>query len=344
VPVYTLNPLDDHRWRAFVKGHPRASVFHTTEWIEALRLSYAYEPVVYTTSPPDTRLTNGILLCRVRSWLTGQRMVSVPFADHCDPLVDSDRDRVDLLAALRAATEDGCRYVELRPRTPGLWNESAAELTESFRLHELDLRPSLDDLFRRLHKSTIQRKIHRAEREDISCEEGRSDRLLRAFYRLLLMTRRRHGIPPQPYCWFANLVACMDDRAQIRVAFKNGDPIASILTLSHGDALVYKYGCSDAAVHHLGAMPFLFWRAIEGAKANGASTFDLGRSDMENAGLIAFKERLGALPRTMTYVRTAARPRRQAPRWRLRVPGQILARMPDRLFVAAGRLLYPHIG
>ena len=44
--------------------------------------------VVYTTSPPSLPLSNGIVLCEINSWLTGRRMVSVPFSDHCEPLLD----------------------------------------------------------------------------------------------------------------------------------------------------------------------------------------------------------------------------------------------------------------
>ena len=37
----------------------------------------------------DGELANGIVFCRVESRLTGRRLVSLPFSDHCDPLVDS---------------------------------------------------------------------------------------------------------------------------------------------------------------------------------------------------------------------------------------------------------------
>ena len=68
--VHTFNPLQDFRWAEFVGGHPAASVFHSPDWIEALHRTYRYEPVVYTTSPPAEEPTNGILLCRIKSWLT----------------------------------------------------------------------------------------------------------------------------------------------------------------------------------------------------------------------------------------------------------------------------------
>src|SRR2546430_11331216 len=35
--LYSLDPLEDPRWAEFVQRHPRASVFHTPGWLEALR-------------------------------------------------------------------------------------------------------------------------------------------------------------------------------------------------------------------------------------------------------------------------------------------------------------------
>ena len=51
--VYTFNPTEDPRWAEFVQRHPRGSVFHTPGWLDALRRTYGYEPVVYSTSAPQ---------------------------------------------------------------------------------------------------------------------------------------------------------------------------------------------------------------------------------------------------------------------------------------------------
>src|SRR3989442_10500693 len=83
VKVNRVDPLCDPRWGRFLQKHPRASVFHTPAWLEALRRTYGYEPVVYTTTPPGIELTNGMVLCLGYSPITGRRGVSLPFSDHC---------------------------------------------------------------------------------------------------------------------------------------------------------------------------------------------------------------------------------------------------------------------
>ncbi len=46
---------------------------------------------VLTTCAPDAPLTDGVVFCEVDSWLTGRRLVSLPFSDHCEPLLQTTR-------------------------------------------------------------------------------------------------------------------------------------------------------------------------------------------------------------------------------------------------------------
>src|SRR3954466_16366714 len=87
--VYEINPLTDDRWPDLLERHSQASVFHTRSWLGALKRTYAYEPVAYTTTQPGTSLENGWVFCRIQSWLTGRRLVSLPFSDHCIPLTNT---------------------------------------------------------------------------------------------------------------------------------------------------------------------------------------------------------------------------------------------------------------
>ena len=279
-------------------------------------------------------------------------MVSLPFSDHCQPLVDSQEDLILLLAAVRLSQErEKWKYIELRPL--GSWvgegKEPSMVTGGEFFFHALDLQPSLETIYHKFHKSCVQRKIHRAERENLNYEAGRSESLLAKFYHLLLLTRRRHQLPPQPLAWFRNLTNCLGDRLTIRLVSQNGQPIASILTISFKDTLVYKYGCSDAKYHNLGGMPLLFWKTIQEGKALGAHEFDLGRSDTDNPGLVAFKDHLGATCSKLQYFRAplydsdrSGSARHTA--WKLRLARGIFEWMPDPVLKLAGNLLYRHVG
>ena len=117
--IFTISPLNEPRWSELIARHPRASVFHTAGWLEALQRTYGYEPAAMTTSPPGTDLQDALVFCKVRSWVTGRRLVSLPFSDHCEPLVENAQALAAFCEWFRAEQRDhGWRYVELRPAPP----------------------------------------------------------------------------------------------------------------------------------------------------------------------------------------------------------------------------------
>jgi CelD/BcsL family acetyltransferase involved in cellulose biosynthesis len=234
-----IDPLTDPRWGDLIAHHPSASAFHRQGWLEALKQTYGYQPFVLTSAAAGEPLADGIVACRIASWLTGSRIVSLPFADHCEPLFSATGGRQELTARLvEECTRQHCKYLEFRPLSACADLGNEFQPSESFCFHELDLRPSAEQLFKALHKDSIQRKIRRAEKEQVSYESGRTGEFIEAFYRLLLITRRRHHLPPQPVAWFRNLARHMGDALQIRIARKNGAPIAALLTLRHGSKMI----------------------------------------------------------------------------------------------------------
>jgi len=236
------------------------------------------------------------------------------------------------------------KYVELRPLSQIRDSESGLQPSRSYYIHELDLNPSVDQLFRNLHKDSIQRRIQRAEREELSLITGRSEELVNDLYRLILRTRKRHHLLPQPHAWFKNLVECMGDKVEIRLARKNDTPIAGILTLRHGTTVTYKYGCSDERLHYLGVMPLLLWNVIQESKAAGVETIDFGRSDLDQESLIAFKGKFGTTKRLLNYYRYPRASTRKPMAWGEDAVRQVFSMLPDSVSSTAGRLVYRHIG
>jgi hypothetical protein len=343
--VYEIDPLCDSRWARLVESHPRSSVFHTTKWLTALKAVYGYEPVAMTTSPPEAKLTNGLVFCRIKSWLTGRRFVSLPFSDHCETLVDSSDELDVMLLQMRRDQERWkSQYIEIRPLSYRPGSHTGLEKSLTYQFHRLDLRRSTEELFHDFHKDCIQRKIRRAEREGLKYESGNSEKLVQKFYRLMVTTRRRQYLPPQPSAWFRGLVAAFGDDIKIRVASKGDLPVASILTLSHKKRVVYKYGGSIASLNKFGGMAFLFWKTIQEAKDEGLEEFDLGRSNNDNAGLIAFKEHWRAAATTLGYWRYPLIFRGPRSAWRQTLLRRFVQSAPDFALEAAGTLLYRHIG
>jgi CelD/BcsL family acetyltransferase involved in cellulose biosynthesis len=340
--VYEIDPLHDERWAPFLENHRLASVFHGPEWLSALQQTSGYKVGAFTTCGPGEALTNAVVFCRVRSWLTGPRLVSLPFSDHCAPLFETEEQLDLLLCQLKQQCDrETEQYFEIRSAAEGARGMANSA---SFCLHRIDLRPNLTELFDGLHESCVRRKIARAQREGVAYEEGTSEEILSEFYRMMVLTRRRHSVPPQPLAWFRSLISCMGDRVKIRLASYKGQRAAGILTLRYKATMTYKYGCSESQFHRFGPMQFLMWKAIQEAKSDGLVEFDLGRTDLSNEGLLTFKDHWGGARSTLTYMRyPEPRIQRTTESAALQVAQSLVPLTPARLLAKAGNIIYQHI-
>jgi lipid II:glycine glycyltransferase (peptidoglycan interpeptide bridge formation enzyme) len=224
--------------------------------------------------------------------------------------------------------------------------DPAFSTSQSFLLHTMDLSGGLDSVAARFHKNHVLRKIRRSEREGLRCVEGHDKELLNAFYGLLVRTRRRHGLPPQPLEWFEAILNCLAGRAAIRVAYKGTTAVAAVVTLTHRGTVTYKYGASDETWHSLGGMQLLLWKTIEDASARGFTELDMGRSAIDQPGLVAFKEHWGTTRENLTYV-TCPKPspiRAGLMRGTVGVARWVLSHSPRAALVRLGRAFYHHAG
>lgn len=338
--IRTLDPVVDPAWRELVRRDPRTSAFHTPEWMDALRRTYGFTPVVYATDD----LRSAIPFCLVASWLTGRRLVSLPFSDHCDPLVD---DGARLAAVLDRVAVDAWRnawrYVQLRPRTARAAPSGFAR-EESNYLYAIDLRPELDVIFKGIKRDNRE-DIRKAERRGLRHVAGGDDAFVRAYFRLHVMTRSTQGVPPQPYAWFRNLSRCLRDMLEVHLLLDGETPIAGLVTISFRDQVMVKYTASDPVRDRQGLGKSLTWKAICRAKENGAVTLDWGRCEPEHRGLAQFKERFGAVRSDLVYLRNPPAPAdRHRPSWASRAAKSVVPRMPATVLAAAGRVAYRHVG
>ena len=337
--------------------HPRASIFHSQGWLQALRDTYSYESFAFRGDRTTRSSEPGVILSRIRSWLTGKRLVSLPFSDHCSPLVSRPSELRDLIADLRPIlTAEGWSYLEIRPADNSfddVLQAAGFQRCDEYLLHRLQLDASADTLFRQFHKSSVQYRVRRAERLGLVCEVGRSQKLIRDFFYLMAITRRRQSLPPQPYVWFENLVRCMgEDGIDIRVAYKDGRPVAAVLNIKAFGHVCYKYSCSDLHFKSMNATCLLLWHTIQDACRDGAEVLDLGRSAIDNPGLIRFKTNWAGEPTRLSYWRLQAPASRSPIRsfcnwlgnWKVTDSRRLVALLPQPVLNRVGSMLYKHIG
>ena len=116
------------------------------------------------------------------------------------------------------------------------------------------------------------------------------------FYQLNLLTRRKHGVPPQPLQFFENLWSMLrpGGNVEILVAELHDRPVASIVLLAYKDTVTYAYGASDPAFLRHAPNHSLFDSALGWTLERGRRFFDFGRTAPDNEGLMEFKRQWGA--------------------------------------------------
>ena len=280
---------------------PGASFFHSSAWARVLSESYGYNPLYFTVIENDN-LRALVPMMEVKSFLTGKRGVSLPFTDYCEPILEEGIEFQDLLnPVIDHGKKRGWKYVELR----GASRYSGGNpCFLSYYGHILDLSAGKEKVFSNLRDST-RRNIKKAEKEKVEVRIEKSGDALSEFCRLNRLTRREHGLPPQPYHFFEKVHRHIISKESgfIALAYFKGKAIAGNVYFHFGDQAIYKYGASDKAYQHLRANNLVMWEAVKWFADKGFRRFCFGRTEQGNEGLRQFKAGWGAEESQIKYFR-----------------------------------------
>lgn len=338
-----IDPSTYPGWDDLVLSHPEGTVFHSSSWGKVLRSAYRFTPK-YFALVEDRKLAVAFPLMEVDSFLTGKRAVSLPFTDYCDPLFGENLDFSSISeTVLEYGIKSRWESVELRCRKRVL---DGIPESCSFLGHVLDLAPGEEALFSGLYGNT-RNKIKMAKNKGVTFSISSDPAGMKEFYRLNCLTRREHGLPPQPCKFFRLLQEEIIGRNRGLYAFAlcNGRPVAGGLFLFFGDRVYYKYGASDRAYQNLRGTNLMVWEAIKWFSRRDFRTFCFGRTEMNNEGLIKFKRGWGGAASAISYYKYNFKTKRYV-KDNLMIEGshnKIFRMMPMPLLRAIGSALYRHV-
>lgn len=296
-----INPLEKENWNNLLISTTGYSFFHSSNWADVLSKSYNYKPFYLSISEGE-KIISFLPLLEVHSVLTGKRGVCLPFTDMCEPIAQNAQHFQQLFdEAVTLGRERNWKYLEIRGGEKYL---SVERPSQSFWGHILDLRCGHQQLFSNLRDST-RRNIKKAQKEKVDVTISTSLQSMKDFYRLNTMTRREHGLPPQPYIFFQHLYdyAIAKDMGFIATASLKDRAIAANVYLYFGREVIYKYGASDKAYQNLRANNLIMWEAIKWCCDRQFESFSFGRTEQENEGLMHFKAGWGVKPYQIYYYR-----------------------------------------
>jgi peptidoglycan pentaglycine glycine transferase (the first glycine) len=170
---------------------------------------------------------------------------------------------------------------------------------------ELDLAPDEDALFAALEKGT-RWSVRQTEKRGVSIRDASGDEDLRALYDLYAETGQRAGFITRTWDYYHRMWRTLvaGGHAKVRLAEKDGEPVAGALTWRCGAREVYQSAATNDAGRSAYAAYGLLWRCIIEARKGGARRFDFGgipadvtRKDDPMYGPYQFKKGFGGTPR-----------------------------------------------
>jgi lipid II:glycine glycyltransferase (peptidoglycan interpeptide bridge formation enzyme) len=346
VRLKVVDPETDKKWDDFVCAQSQGSVYHHSAWTKVLESTYGYHRFCVALENDTTDKFEGIVpFLLVKSRLTGQRLVSLPFTTYCDRLIPQRR--LESVIGLASEHHPGIDYVEFKfLRSLDGVSDSFVKQT-GYVTHVLSLDGSLEQLFRSFHDTSVRQRIKRAEKYNLTLRMAEEEKDVKKFYELETMVRKKHGLPPQPYAFFANLWFILKPKNFLAVPLieHKGKVIAAAIVLKFKDTVYFEYSASDQDSLKLCPNQKLIWEVIKMACTEGFKHFDFGRSAVGHRSLIEFKERWGAKRRELLYyywpkakrIDTENGPGRRI----LCLANRIL---PCGLLKLEGRLIHRHLG
>jgi hypothetical protein len=297
--IQIINPIEFDGWDDAIAPLPGSSFFHTSAWAKVLSESYGYKPTYFALFQ-NGGLAGVLPVMDVNSILTGHCGVSLPFTDFCEPISD---DRTQFHALFEHALSHGKRsrwkYIELRGGKHLLSDTLPSQV---FFAHIVDLSPDEKRMMAGFRDST-RRNIKKAAKEGVEVRILRSLESIKEFYRLNCMTRKEHGLPPQPYRFFSQVHKHVITKGLgvIALAYFQGEPIAGNVYFYFGRKAVFKYGASNRKYQNLRANNLLMWEAIKWHSLNGYNELHFGRTERGHKGLRQFKDGWGANEYSIEY-------------------------------------------
>lgn len=338
-------------WSSFVEKQVMETFYYDHRWFELISKLYGYRIIPLTTANGEGQITGFLPLCSVSSPLTGRRLVSLPFSDHC-PLFATDEASAHSLIdqAIQLARQQKVKYLELRA---GI-NDILAQRTE-FTVSNLYVNWTLplsdcpEDAWKSLRKP-VQHQIKKSQKLGVEVHTAQKREEMEIYYKLHLQTRtKKHGMPAQSKKYFFQLwdTFAASGTLQLLLAEYEGTAVAGIILLAHGETVHYAYGASDEQYLNLAGNNLLFWNAITWGCTRGYKKFDFGRTACENEGLMEFKRRWGAIKEPVPYYyfpQTAGLATTSESSWKYRLLTNCWRKLPMAITAPLGGYLYRHLG
>jgi len=290
--VRRLSPSDCRRWDDFVNRTEYGTFFHLSGW-QAIIDDYLGHSTYYLFVEHDGQITGVLPLARVKSWLFGDALISLPFLVYGGPLAECpEASEILLEYAENLAEELGVDYLELRNRVPVTeWPSKNNYVT--FR-KAISSEPEKNFLaIPRKQRAVVRKAIKTGLRAEF-------DRDVDSLYTILSECKRNLGTPFFSRKYLEAVKDTFGENCEVLTVRHQGELLCSVMSFRFRNEISPYYGGGSIAARRLGANDFMYWKVMENACETGVEVFDFGRS-LRDTGSYKFKKYWGFEPEPLSY-------------------------------------------
>jgi len=318
------------------------TVFHTKNWSSVIDETYQFK-TSFIGNIHNGELSSVLPITEIKLPFAKKKGVSLPYTDCCHLLVKSyGDDQKTIEEAVNLGRERDWKFYEYRGGEISGYEYFSLQ---KYILHTLDINDDISKLKQNLKKRAI-RKIKKANNYGMTVEISKNISDLKKFYRLHCITRKRHGLPPQPYIFFKLIYKNLIQQGYgfIALGILKKKVITAQLYLNTNTHGIYKYGASNKKGLEISASYLLMWESIKYFKSCGVQSISLGRTAIENQGLLLFKDSWGAKRENLIYTKIFYNKIKKPKIEILPTAKLIFKYLPIFLLKIIGRLCYQFVG
>jgi FemAB-related protein (PEP-CTERM system-associated) len=284
----TVLPFDGApgSWDEFVARAGGSTFCHLAGWRDILGDVLGTE-CSYLVATSGSGEWHGILpLVRVKSWIFGHYLVSLPFLNYGGPLGSSAARQRLVHEAVATARRSKVGLLELRTRYDGGLGLPvfARKITV---LLELPGSPArLWDAF----PSKLRSQIRRPMKGGLEARFGADQRA--PFYEVFARTMRDLGTPVLPRAWFERVATTFPQYVVFGVVYRGGQPLAGGCGFVWRDEFEMTWAGALREHRTLAPNMLLYWAFMEQMIARGVRVFNFGRCS-PGGGSHQFKRQWG---------------------------------------------------
>jgi hypothetical protein len=299
--VAIIDPEIDPRWNKFVENHPYGLICHLSEWKQVLENSFNHMKGYYfvLNDNSENKIQAALPVYLVKSIITGRRLVSIPYATLCDPLVSNDNEFNRLSnAAIELLDHTKSSFAEIRTLKSYPLLEQKEFIDErSFKHHYIKLESSIEEIKKGFHKKSVKSAINKSMKSGLKIIDATNEKELKVFYQLYFNTRIKLSLPPQPYKYFKNIWNAFSHSGKfcVLMAMHNNQPVGGLGFFKYKGRVSTEFAGWDTDYKAVKPNHFLYWEAIKKAYKEGYKVFDFGRTSCDNLGLLKFKKHWGTI-------------------------------------------------